>query len=411
MNNKKAVKIKWKESKNILKANSNQKFSEYIKILEKTGLNVKSFWAFPSYNIPYYSGEMFNEISLKGFFRNFENFISVLRGGKREGSIFKTIFSIYKKTNFLLIKNIMKNFAPSFVFCCWKTDNPKSLESWIKKETGYQNVLQMSRHEKNIFMLLNHKGDVEKAVYVKRFGKKFPEKIKFFSRNFPDVKEPTERMWIVNWLKGRLINPENKQEIYLTVNWLIKFQEKNKLTKINEKDISLEIEFIVKGLEYFQYAHRQEYFTWLKQYKEYLENNQIFMTPVHGDFWFPNVLYDSDTEKINIIDWETYSERGNPYEDYIWFICNLMGMSSANPSSQFKIHLECKGDMNEVLEHIKNQINVHFGFKLDYLLLMRVNLLKWMIIQDQIREKSLGGGKPILDSLHLKILDILSEKK
>jgi ubiquinone/menaquinone biosynthesis C-methylase UbiE len=411
VSNKKTIKIKWKESKNNPNVISNQKFSEYFEILKKSDLNVKSFWAFPSYNIPFYSGEMFNEITLKGFFNNFENFISILRGGKSEGKVFKTIFYLYKKTNFPLIKNIIKNFVPSFVFCCWKTNNPKSLESWIKKETGYQNLLRMSRHEKNMFMLLNDKGDIKKGVYVKRQGKEFPEKIKFFSRNFPDVKEPTERIWMVNWLKGRLINQKSKQEIYLIINWLIEFQKKNKLTKINKKDIFFEIDFITKGLEYFHHTNLKEYFSWLKQYQEYFENNQIFMTPTHGDFWFPNVLYDSDNEKINIIDWETFSERGNPYEDFIWFTCNLMGINSTNPSSEFKLHLEGKGEMKEVLEHIKNQINLHFGFELDYLLLIRVNLLKWMIIQDQIREKDLGERKRLLDSDYLKILRILSEKK
>ena len=45
---------------------------------------------------------------------------------------------------------------------------------------------------------------------------------------------------------------------------------------------------------------------------------------------------------------------------------------------------------------IKNRINSHFGFQLDYSLLFRINLLKWMIIQDQIEEIKEVADKPVI---------------
>ena len=136
------------------------------------------------------------------------------------------------------------------------------------------------------------------------------------------------------------------------------------------------------------------------------------MTPVHGDFWFPNILYDHETNNINVIDWEDYSEKGNPYEDFMWFLCNFMGLSSADPLLKFRKCLAGNGEISKIIEHIKNTINSYFGFKLDYSLLFRINLLKWMIIQNQIEEKSsskIKKAKEKQSSVHLKILDLLFE--
>ena len=134
------------------------------------------------------------------------------------------------------------------------------------------------------------------------------------------------------------------------------------------------------------------------------------MVPVHGDFWLPNVLYDNESKKIHIIDWTTYSEKGNPYGDFIWFLCHLMGLSSEDPVLNFRECLKSNGDIGKTIEHIKNKINTYFGFKLDYSLLFRINLMKWMIIQDQVGEKSSGGIKKSQQPvIFLKILDILTE--
>lgn len=412
VSNNNGLKIKWKGSKNNSNGLSRQRFSKYLSILESTNLIVKSFWALPSYNTPYYSGEICDNIVLKGFFRNLSTFISTLRGGKRQSKIKEIALSFFKKINYPFIKILVQIFSPSFVFCCSKKENSNSLENWIRKETGYENLLRMSRHEKNLFMLLNTKGEIEKVVYIRRYGYEMPDKIRFFERKFPNVKEPSERIWITNWLKGRPANPNNENEIISTIDWLIQFQKNTKLEIMNRDDVNSEIMFIKKGLEYFGHKDLDKYFKWLEQYKKFIEENQINMTPVHGDFWFPNVLYDSESKKINMIDWETYSEKGNPYEDFIWFLCNLMGMSSKDPLVKFREYLDGNGEMNQIVKYIKNKIDLHFGFKLDFILLLRVNLMKWMIIQEQIRERNSGktiNPKENQSTLHTKMLEILSE--
>ena len=193
-----------------------------------------------------------------------------------------------------------------------------------------------------------------------------------------------------------------------TINWLIEFQKKTKLEIMNKNDAITETTFIKKGLEHFGYKNIN-YFEWLKQYEEYIEQNEINMTSVHGDFWFSNIVYEPETRKISIIDWDTYSEKGNPYEDFIWLLCNLMGKSSKHPTLKFKKYLEGNGEMNKIMELLKNQINSCFGFKLDFILLLRINLMKWMIIEKQIDEKNTGKIIKTQKSMFTEMLEILSE--
>jgi len=399
------------ETNNNLRGLINKKNSKYVSILEKEGLIVKPYWTLPSYNAPYYSGEIYNSVTLKAFFKNINTFVSALQGGKNQSKIKGLVLSIFKNLNYPFIKTIIQIFSPSLVFCCWKKNNPNSLERWIKEETGYENILRMSRQEKNLFMLLNSKGEIEKAVYIKRYGHEIPNKIKFFERKFPNIKNPNERIWKVDWLKGRPINPKNKHEIIATIDELIEFQKKTKLEKMDKNDVFEEIMFIKKGLEYYGY-NDIKYFEWLEQYEKFIDQNQISMTPVHGDFWFSNVVYDPETKKINMIDWDTYSEKGNPYEDFIWFLCHFMGMTSKDPKLKFKKYLDGRGEMNEVFVEIKNKINLHFGFKLDFILLLRVYLMKWLVVQKQIQE-SMGGEIIEFEKkqpmIHTEILEILSE--
>ena len=68
-----------------------QKFSKYMSILKDNDLQIKPFWALPSCNTPYYSGEIYNNITSKAFFKNIDTFISILTGGKPQSKIKRLI--------------------------------------------------------------------------------------------------------------------------------------------------------------------------------------------------------------------------------------------------------------------------------------------------------------------------------
>ena len=395
---------------NLLKVNK-KKFLEDSLILNGEGLFVKPFWTFPSYGLPLYSGEIFDEISLKAFFKNIISHVSISNKKKYQIKIIVLMLSIFKKINYPFIKTLIHIISPSFVLCCWKKNDEESLENWIKNKTNYKNVLRMSRHEKILFMLLNKKSEIEKCVYIKRYGYKIPNEIKFFEREFPTEKIPTERIILTNWLKGRPINTKNQNEVIEIINELIKFQNKTKARLMSTDDISKEIMFIKNGLEYFE-CNKYEYDEWIKQYEKYMEAKNIRKTSVHGDFWFSNIIYDSESRKITFIDWEGYTKEGNPFEDIIWLLCNLMGMSTKEYAIQFKKHLEKKGEMSQMIKLIENKINSHFGFKLDFILLLKIYLIKWMIIQKQIKEKNSRSKinlKNVQIMKHEEILNILSK--
>ena len=384
------LKITWKtilrNFNGILKKN----LTKYISILENEKLLVKPIWTFPSYDSPLYSGDFSNIISLKSFFNNFNMLVSSSKRGEYQKRIMESLFLIFKKFNHPFIKIIFQIFSSSFVFCCWKNTDSKSFENWIKKETKCQNILRLSRNEKNSFMLLDLKGEIKQIVHVKRFGNKIPNRIKYFDINSPEIKNISEQIWKTDWLNGRSVNPKNHNEVLLAVDALIKFQIDTK-SEIMTKDDAIEETTIIKNkLEYFGYEINQ-YTKLLKQYEEYLEKNPISISSVHGDFWLTNVIYNSESKNVTIIDWDTYSKKGNPYTDFIWFLYNFIDARSENHKLNFKNYLEGSGEINEmnkIMEQIKNRINSHFGYKLDYILLFKIYLIKWIIREEQLQEKN-----------------------
>lgn len=390
VNSKHSVKITWKNILNNLKELTKKRLTKYISVLENEELFVKPIWTFPSYNFPLYSGDICNIISLKSFFKNFNMLISISNRGKHQKRIMEFIFSIYKKMDYPFINIIFQIFSSSFAFCCWKKTDSKSLENWIKEETEYQNVLRLSRNEKILFALLNFEGEIEKVVYLKRYGDEIPDSIKFFERNSPEIRNISERIWKINWLKGRSVNSKNQNEVMLTVDELIKFQRETKLEIMIKDDIIEETSFIKKGLEHFGH-NNIEYHECLKQYEEYIEQNHITMTSVHGDFWLTNIIYNPEIKNITIIDWDSYSKKGNPFDDFIWLLYHFMESPSKNHILKFRKYLEGGSEINEVskmIEQIKNRINLHFGFQVDYILLLQINLMKWMILEEQLQEKN-----------------------
>ena len=377
--------------------------------MKNENLITKSFWTYPSYNTPLYSGDIFDNISSKAFFKNFSSLISLSNKKTIQTKIIDFIFLIFNYTNYPFSKSLIQILSPSFVLCCWKKNNLETFEDWIKNETGYQNILRMSRHEKILFMLLNKKSEIKKCVYVKRYGHKMPKKIKFFEREKPEEKS-SERIMMADWIKGRPVNYRNHDEVMKGINELINFQIKTKSRLMNSKDITNEIIFIKKGLEQYD-CKDEKYNKWLEQYEKYIKKNNINLTSVHGDFWFSNLIYDSESKRINIIDWDGYLKEGNPFVDFIWLLCNLMGMSSKDYALQFKKHLEEKGENSVLINLIKNKINLHFGFKIDYILLLKIYLIKWMIIQKQTKEENTDYKidlKNIQTTKHEKLLGILS---
>ena len=381
-----------------MKTNSNKKnqnsvlkygFSKYRSLLENNGLNVKPYWILTSYNRPHYSGSLYDDIAIKWLFKH----LDVLFGKKVLTKKIELTLSLLNKLNFPFASSIMKFFSPYFVFYCSKTSGSKSIEDWIKASTKFTNILRISHRFKNIFILINSKGESKKVVYVNRHGDNFPDKIdeqilpdKIDKNTLLHLKEPSKRIWMANWLNGHPINTKNENEILAAINWLIELQNNTIQERMTKNDIIIETSIMRKKLDTFSHKHIIQYNAWLDQYDNYFEKNLFYKTTVHGSFGGGNVLFDPKTKKINVIDWEDLSKKGNSCNDFVRFLFYIISSTSKNPLNKFKECLEDEGDLPGITPQIENKINMHFGFKLNLRLLLRYYLIKMLIVnvEDEI---------------------------
>ena len=370
--NKHGFKIRTDSNKKDDMALSKHGFSKYRSILEDGGLTVKPYWMITSYIKPHYSGSLYDDIAIKWLFSN----LDVLFRTNILTKEIELLLSIFKKIKYPFTKNIMKFFSPYFVFYCSKTDRSNSIEDWIKDNTKYQNLLRISHRFKNLFILINSNGEAKKAVYLNRHGGGFPDKID--EQKLPDMKEPSKRIWMANWLNGRPVNPQNENEVLAAIDWLIELQNNTKQERMNKNDVITDTSIIRKKLESLSPKNANLYYEWLDEYEKYIEKNPFYKTVVHGSFGGGNVLFDPKARKINVIDWEDLIEKGNPCYDFVRFLFYVMASTSTNPLEKFKECLEGQGDLSKIIPQVENKINTHFGFKLDFMLLLRYYLMKMM---------------------------------
>ena len=368
---------------NNINSTSKYGFSKYRSLLQNNGLKVKPYWILTSYNRPHYSASLYDAVTIKWLFKH----LDILFGTKILTKKIKLILSILDKLNYPFATSVMKYFSPYFVFYCNKTSSSKSIEHWIKDTTKYTNLLRISHRFKNIFILINSRGESKKVVYINRYGDSFPDKIdeqilpnKIHRDVLPNLKEPSKRIWMANWLNGHPINSKNENEILAAIDWLIELQKNTKQEKMSKNDIIIETSIMRKKLEFFSQKIFEQYNKWLDEYETSFEKNLFYKTTVHGSFGGGNVLFDPKTKKINVIDWEDLSETGNSSNDFVRFLFYIMTNTSTNPLKKFKECLEDEGDLSKITPKIEKKINSHFGFKLNFKILLRYYLIKMLII-------------------------------
>jgi thiamine kinase-like enzyme len=225
----------------------------------------------------------------------------------------------------------VENFIPGFIFCCYKNDIPKSLEDIIITNSDSNNFLTISRRTRIIYILFGKNKKPAKLVSLDRYGYEIPERIIECKRIFPKMKDPIGRLWIENWFNGNPIDPSRINEIISALNWLHQFQN-NTSNEIMRKEFveETEIDGIRKSLIKIKGIPLEKYETWLEEYSSFVDEHVIHKTAVHGDFWYSNILIESKTNTIKVIDWENFRSVGNPFYDYILFIFNFMTMSDGN---------------------------------------------------------------------------------
>ncbi len=374
--------------------------SGYKQLFKKTNFYFKSYWVLPSIRKPYFSGKMEDDISYQWFFQNITNFLL-----KRKKSKFRDYsFSIIKKSNKFISKILTKNFIPSFIFCCYKSDMSKSLEDHIIANSDTKNFLMIGRRTRIIYILLGNNKKPTKLFSLDRYGYEIPEVIVECNRVFPKMKDPIERLWSEDWIDGHPIEPSKTNDVIAAFSWLQQFQNDTSDEIMTKEFVEeTEIKWIKESLIKIKDIPLKKYETWLEEYVSYIDKHTIYKTAVHGDFWYSNILIESKTNSINVIDWENFKSAGNPFYDYILFMFNFMTMSNGNDFQVFKSNFDSK-EKFEVIKKIQSKINQHFGFDCKLIVLLR-----WMILMKMANAQLNGDKKRITE--YLQMLEFIRHKE
>jgi ubiquinone/menaquinone biosynthesis C-methylase UbiE len=367
-------------------------FSGYNSILNSIGFQVKPYWVLPSYKKIHYSGNINDTVSLKWFFRNLDVFL-----------IINTKFGIeklLKKSNNFFSKLIMKFFSPSFLFYCYKKNIPKTFEGFVVEKTGFENIIQLVRPRKIIYILFDKFGVPKKKIFCKIIKYNLTEKIFPLERTLSNMEDPDEKIIIDNWVNGDILDPYNKDDVHLLMKWLIDFQNNTKSESITIQEIEEEIQDLKNDFNIMQEMSDLSYNEWLDEYKNHIIGLNLKKTAVHHNLR-PNHIYVNHTDSIiNVIDWEDFEKKGNPFFDFMWFAITVMTWSN-DDVKEFSSNLKETGNAAHTIKIIKEYMNNHFQTDLDFIILLRFFILKW------ISFKIKRGSK--IDFVYISLLKTLSE--
>jgi len=372
-------------------------FFGYQQLFKKINFDFKSYWVLPSIKKPYFSGKIDDDVSYQWFFQNITDFLL-----KNQKSRIKNLYFliIYKLSKFIRIKN----FVPNYIFCCYKNKISESLEDFIIRSTKTKNFLTISRKHRILYIILGKNKKPGKLVSINRYGLIIPEKIVKCKRIFPKMKDPIERLWEDDWIEGKPIDPANTDQIFAAFNWLHEFQNYTSNGRMTKKFIEeTEMHWIRNSLKKIKNLPLEQYEIWLNKYLSYVDQHSIYKTGVHGDFWYGNILIESKTQNVKVIDWENFKEIGNPFYDYMLFIFNFMIMFSENDLESFKSNFTDK-EKFEILKKLQKNISEQFGFECKLILLLRWSIL-WRMANSQLNR----NGKGIKG--YMQMLEFISDKE
>ena len=248
----------------------------YRSLFRKAGFKTKSFWVFPSYNRPDFSGNLNDNIGLKGFIRHLGE----------KGSRIKSFLPFA----LLLDKSILGFFtrllSPSFLFYCYKNEIVESNEDVMLKEIDTRNYTLLSLRHKLMYFLYDKKAKPTKVVHLRRYKYSIRPSMRFHESSGmhqkPENNDPSaetgDGMWIENWISGRILNPLRDQESYMAIKWLIDFQNKTRLDIMTQEEFSQEINFVREGLSRLKSYNTSQNQQWLNAYEDYVKSIVVYRT-------------------------------------------------------------------------------------------------------------------------------------
>jgi hypothetical protein len=368
----------------------------YSSLFKQARFKFKSYWVIPGYDEPYFSGNLDDKIGLKGFMQYIKNITTRTK--------FKVALSILEKLDKYILCIITSLFIPSFLFYCYKNEVAESFDNIIASNTLLKSYTVFSGAKEIAYILYNKKGKPVKIVRLKRYGCHLPTTMPFRDKTLPNSYGQLERAWMESWIDGRRINPLKFNEAQMAIEWLIDFQNKTRSTAMTKNDIYSEVNAVRTNLLQLPNLNIPLYRLWLDDYESYIGTLNINRTSEHGDFFFGNILIDSKTQKVNVIDWEYFRERGDPFFDFVFFIICAM-QSPGYSADEFQQNLNGCGKFSHTMDKLQCKINNHFGFKLDMDKVIPYTTLRY-IVRNQLER----GTHDKMVILFNKTLNIISSK-
>ena len=371
--------IKNKEGITIVKEEINKNnfldsFNGYNSLLNSLGLIIEPYWVLPSHVQAHYSAKLNDDVSLKWFFENFDKKFSV-------DSKFKIVGKALRLLNKSARKSIITKYCPSFLFYCYKNEETDTLENMIIRKTKFNSIIQNSRMTKTLFFLMNDNGDPKKVLTCKNTKYNFNEELIHVKREFPNMKNPDEKLVLEEWLNGDFLDRLNQKHIQLVMKWLIEFQKSTQSDELTDEEIDEEIKQVRQEIIKINAMKELPYELWLEEYKKELKKTRLTKTAVHGDFQLRNILIDEELQRVNVIDWDwRFQEKGNPIYDFVWLVTNIM-MFSNNPEKEFLEHEKNGGKAKNSISIIKKMMENHFNTKLDLIKLQRFMIMRFITIR------------------------------
>ena len=394
-NNKFGINILYNKARKKPVYSSSHSLFWYQSLLKKIGFKTNSYWSLPSFEIPYYSANLNDEHSISWFLHNLDNFIPTIRKFTKKKTVFLWIL---KHLHSKLLRCFIQIFSPSFLFICYKNKISTNIESIIATKTGFKDILTLSRRFKIIFIVFDKHGKPRKVASIKKLGFVFSSAVIMSNKIEKVDPDSNKKIWIEDWQHGRILDMQNKDEIMMAIKWIISFQKDTIGEPLSENEIRKEVSSLNSGIMHIPELNKPIFTKWVNDYERCLNENKINKSSVHGDLSYRNILLNTNTNQIHVIDWFNFEKNGNPFYDISMFMYRLFRIETKNHSELANRINGKDKKFNEFLKEIEIILSEHFRFKVDLFMLIRVYLLRG-IIQKKQKNESIEDELKLIQNL------------
>lgn len=342
----------------------------YQHLLTSQGFITGSHWVFPSHEQPFYTAKIQNIHSIKAWCKfiksTYPKFYSVrLR--------YKIVIGLVDILPSKLTSFIVRELAPSYIFLCFKSQNIRTMDHLIERETKQHEFFTISDGNNLKYIACNKKGNLTKIIHLKR-NFRVPIKAVHHDNRFPGIyaSVSNEVLYYSDWIPGKEIDPSNHTHLKATLEWLVEFQSQTNFRKMTEEFIEGEINLILDDIDKIDEINRNACLTIIQNYKSYVLSQKIDITREHGDFWYANVL--TNGQNIFVIDWEFYRENGDPLFDFSLFLINFYFYHGFHLTDIMEGNVVIPG-----IEVIESIMRNHFSFVPDMKTIIPYTILRFII--------------------------------